>query len=603
MQNFRSRLLIATVILGLAFLVLGSRLWYLQVLKGEEFAKFSLENHIRVERIPAPRGRILDRYGKELVINRTSFDIYVIPKDVKDVPYLIESLTPVLDLDTAEINESISSALKKKSFKPVLIAKDINRDQLAYIEARRTSLPGVIIEINNLRQYPHDDLGASFLGYIGKVSEAELTTNPKINSNDLVGKTGIEKGWESSLRGDDGYNQKVTDALGREVESNLFLADLRNKKSVPGNDVILTIDIELQMAAEEMLGEESGAIVVVDTNTGEVLALASKPSFNPADFIKGIDAKTWSELINDQSSPLLNRATQGVYAPGSVFKMVPSVAVLNEGLIDPEEYVYCPGYYKSGNSKFRCWRRGGHGWVNLRNSIVKSCDVYFYKIAEMIGIDKLSKYMRAFGYGSITDLGIEENPGISPTREWKQQKFNKPWYKGETIVSAIGQGYVSVTPMQVAMMTAAVANGGKLLKASLVREIISYDGEHIFKHSPIVTNNIPVEPHMLELVRDAMVGVVNDPGGTGSAARVRDITVAGKTGTAQVVSLDAQSNDRKHKDHAWFTSYAPAEAPQISVTVLIEHGGKGGAVAAPIAGKIIEIYKKLQEERNENDNV
>jgi penicillin-binding protein 2 len=420
MQDFRNRLFIVTVILGLAFLVLGSRLWYLQVLKGEEFAKFSLENHIRVERIPAPRGRILDRYGKELVINRTSFDIYVIPKDVKDVPYLSVSLSQILNLDTGQIEKDINSALKKKSFKPLLITKDINRDQLAYLEARRSSLPGVIIEINNLRQYPHGVLGASFLGYIGKVSVAELENNSKINSNDLVGKTGVEKGWESSLRGDDGYKQKVTDALGREVESNLFQEDLQNKKSVPGNDVLLTIDIELQRAAEEVLGNEAGAIVAVDVNTGEVLALASKPSFDPADFIKGIDSKAWSNLVNDKSSPLLNRATQGLYAPGSVFKMVPSVAALNEGFINEEESVYCPGYYKSGDSTFRCWKREGHGWVNLRSSIVKSCDVYFYKIAEKMGINNLSKYMTAFGYGSTTDLGIEERAGISPSREWKQ---------------------------------------------------------------------------------------------------------------------------------------------------------------------------------------
>lgn len=603
MQDYRNRLLIVTVILGLAFLVLGSRLWYLQVLKGEEFEKFSLENHMRVERVPAPRGRILDRYGKELVVNRTSFDIYAIPKDIKDIPYLIELLSPVLNLDANQTNKNIESALNKKSFKPVLLAKDINRDQLAYIEARRSSLPGVIIEINNLRQYPHGDLGASFLGYIGKVSEAELKNNPKINSNDLVGKTGIEKGWESSLRGNDGYTQKVTDALGREVKSNLFLEDLQNKKSMPGSDVRLTIDIELQKAAEEILGEESGAIVVVNVNTGEVLALASKPSFNPADFIKGIDAKTWSNLVNDKSSPLLNRATQGLYAPGSVFKMVPSVAALNEGFMNEEEYVYCPGYYKSGNSKFRCWKRGGHGWVNLRSSIVKSCDVYFYKIAEMMGINNLSKYMRAFGYGSVTDLGIEERAGISPSREWKQKRFNKPWYKGETIVSAIGQGYVSVTPIQVSMMTAAVANNGKLLKPTIVREITSYEGEEKYKHTPVVTSQIPVQQEMLDLVKDAMVGVVNDPGGTGRAARLKDMTVAGKTGTAQVVSLDSQSEDRKHRDHAWFTSYAPAETPEVAVTVLIEHGGKGGAVAAPIAGKILEIYKNLLEERKADDNV
>jgi len=603
MQDFRNRLLIATVILGLAFLVLGSRLWYLQVLKGDEFAKFSMENHIRVERIPAPRGRILDRYGKELVINRTSFDIYAIPKDVKDIPSLSNSLSQILTLDSAQIEKDINSALKKKSFKPVLITKDINRDQLAYLEARRSSLPGVIIEINNLRQYPHGVLGASFLGYIGKVSVAELENNSKINSNDLVGKTGVEKGWESSLRGDDGYKQKVTDALGREVVSDLFLEDLRNKKSMPGNDVLLTIDIELQRAAEEALGEEAGAIVAVDVNTGQILALASKPSFDPADFIKGIDSKTWSNLVNDKSSPLLNRATQGLYAPGSVFKMVPSVAALNEGFINEEDSVHCPGYYKSGSSTFRCWKRGGHGWVNLRSSIVKSCDVYFYKIAEMMGINNLNSYMKAFGYGARTDLGIEERAGVAPSREWKQKRFNKSWYKGETIISSIGQGYVSVTPLQVAMMTAAVANDGKLLKPSIIKEIVSYGGEKKFNHATVVTNNIPVEKRMLDLVKDAMVGVVNDPGGTGRAAKLKDMTVAGKTGTAQVVSLDSQSTKKKHMDHAWFTSYAPAQAPEIAVTVLIEHGGKGGAVAAPIAKKILEVYKKLKEEREANDNV
>ncbi len=603
MQDFRNRLLIVTVILGLAFLVLGSRLWYLQVLKGDEFAQFSLENHIRVERIPAPRGRILDRYGKELVINRISFDIYVIPKDIKDIPYLSNSLSQALNLDSQQIEENINSAIKEKSFKPVLITKDINRDQLAYIEARRSSLPGVIIEINNLRQYPHGDLGAFILGYIGKVNEAELKNNPKINNNDLVGKTGVEKGWEDSLRGKDGYKQTVTDALGREVVSDLFIEDLQNQKSMPGNDVFLTIDIELQKAAEEILGEEYGAIVAVDVNSGQVLALASKPSFNPSDFIKGIDSETWAKLINDESSPLLNRATQGIYAPGSVFKMVPSVAALNEKFINENDYVYCPGYYKSGNTKFRCWKRGGHGSVNLRSAIVHSCDVYFYKIAEMMGINNLSKYMKAFGYGSKTEVGIEEREGIAPSREWKQKRYNKPWYKGETIVSSIGQGYVSVTPLQVSMMTAAVANQGKLLKPAIVKEIVSYTGEEKFEHTPELAGYIPVKKEMLELVREAMVGVVNDPGGTGRGARINNYTVAGKTGTAQVVSLDSQSDKRKHRDHAWFTSYAPAESPEIAVTVLIEHGGKGGAVADPIAKKILEIYRKLKEEREADDNV
>jgi len=391
--------------------------------------------------------------------------------------------------------------------------------------------------------------------------------------------------------------------LGREVESTLFLKDLQNKKTIPGSDVLLTIDIELQKAAEEALGDQSGAIVAVNVNSGEVLALASKPSFNPADFIKGIDSKTWSELVNDKSSPLLNRSTQGLYAPGSVFKMVPSVAALNEGIIDKEEYLHCPGYYKVGNRTFRCWKRGGHGWVNLRSAIVRSCDVYFYKIAERLGIDNLSKYISAFGFGSLTGVGIEERAGISPSREWKLKRFNKPWYKGETIVSAIGQGYVNVTPIQVAMMTSAVANGGTLLQPAIVKEIISYRGEKEFKHARIVSGKIPIEIEMLELIKDALVGVVNDPGGTGRRARIKDMIVAGKTGTAQVVSLDIQSEDKKYRDHAWFTSYAPAEKPEIAVTVLIEHGGKGGAVAAPIARKILEVYKTLKEERKADDNV
>ncbi len=602
MHDFRNRLVVSTIILGVAFLVLVSRLWFLQVLKGDEFEIFSLDNRIRVERVPAPRGRILDRYGRELVVNRPSFDIYVLPKDVDDIASLSDNLSAILSLEHEQLREIIALASRKSRFKSVLIAQDINRDQLAYIEARRSSLPGLIIEVNNLRQYPRGVLGASFLGYIGKVNEDELQRNPKLSSNGLVGKTGIEKSWESSLRGDDGYVQKVTDALGREVDSTLFHKDLKSKNSLPGKDVVLSIDIDLQRAAEEALGEESGAIVVVNVNNGEVLALASEPSFDPADFVKGIDSEAWAKLVNDKTSPLLNRATQGLYAPGSVFKMVPSAAAMKEGIINPDELVHCPGQYRLGTHTYRCWKRGGHGWMNMREAIVHSCDVYFYKLADKMGIDLFSKYIQSFGFGAPTGIGIEERAGVSPSREWKLEKFNKPWYRGETIVSAIGQGYVNVTPLQVAMMTAAVANGGTLYKPNIVLKEVSFSGD-VKTNDAVARGHIPVDDEMLSIIRDAMTGVVNDPGGTGRRARLSDVTVAGKTGTAQVISLDSQSDARSHRDHAWFTSFAPAEVPEIAVTVLVEHGGKGGAVAAPLAKKIIETYYNLKKERKANDNV
>jgi len=602
MQDFRNRLVIATVILGIAFLALVSRLWFLQVLKGDEFEAFSRDNRVRIERVPASRGRILDRYGREMVVNRPSFDVYVLPKDVDDVSSLSVNLSKALGEEPEKIERKITQASKKNRFKPVLVAQDIDRDQLAYIEARRSSLPGLTIEVNNLRQYPLGILGASFLGYIGKVSEAELLANPDLSNNGLVGKTGIEKTWEQSLRGKDGFTQKVTDALGREVNSDLFQKDLVNRQSIPGNDIVLSVDIDLQKTAEEALGEEFGAIIVVNVKSGEVLALASKPSFDPADFVKGIDADTWTKLINDKNFPLVSRATQGLYAPGSVFKMVPSAAALKEGVIDPDALVHCPGYYRLGSHVYRCWKKGGHGWMNMREAIVQSCDVYFYKLAEKLGIDRMSAYMKYFGFGSPTGIGIEERAGVAPGREWKLERFRKPWYKGETIVSAIGQGYVSVTPLQVSMMTAAIANGGTLLTPKLVLKEVAFSGETKLNNVP-PKGEVPVGKEMLAFIRDAMTGVVNGPGGTGHGARLENVTVAGKTGTAQVISLDSQSADKAHMDHAWFTSFAPAEAPEIAVTVLVEHGGKGGAVAAPLAKKIIETYFQLKKERKANDNV
>ncbi len=598
MQRYKGRFLVTTVILVQAFLILAGRMWYLQIIRGDEFEKFSLNNRIRSIRIPAPRGRILDRRGRELVVNRPSFNVYVLPEDVKDRDSLAVALSVALGMEHDVIKNKITAAFQKNRHNLALIAQDISRNQLAFLEARRSSLSGLVIEADHLREYMHGKIGAPFLGYMGKVTESELKSHPDMHGDDLIGKSGMEKIWESYLRGKDGFIQRVTDAFGREVRSNLFQEDIERRASIPGADVILSIDIDLQIAAEEALGDKYGAIVAMDPRTGEVLALVSHPTFDPRDFIKGVDAKEWNELVKDPSSPLVNRATQGVYPPGSIFKIVTAAAALKEGVIDTTTPFYCPGFYKFGKKTFRCWRKGGHGRMDLHQAIVGSCDVYFYNVAQRLGIDRLARYIKGFGFGVPTGIDLAEKAGTAPSREWKSKTFKKPWYDGETIVTGIGQGYVTATPLQIAVMTAAVANGGMLLKPQIVKEVISSQGKTLFEYNPQENGRLPVEKRIMDIIRDALVGVVNEPNGTGKASKLDRMVVAGKTGTSQVVAQGPQGGKylrADQKDHAWFTSYAPAENPEIVVTVFVEHGGMGGEAAAPIAKQILEAYLKLKD--------
>ncbi len=598
MQRYKGRFLITTVILVQAFLILAGRMWYLQIIRGDEFEKFSLNNRIRSIRIPAPRGRILDRRGRELVVNRPSFNVYVLPEYVKDRDSLAVALSVALGMEHDVIKNKITAAFQKNRHNLALIAQDISRNQLAFLEARRSSLPGLVIEVDHLREYMHGKIGAPFLGYMGKITESELKSHPDMHGDDLIGKSGMEKIWESYLRGKDGFIQRVTDAFGREVRSNLFQEDIERRASIPGADVILSIDIDLQIAAEEALGDKYGAIVAMDPRTGEVLALVSHPTFDPRDFIKGVDAKEWNELVKDPSFPLVNRATQGVYPPGSIFKIVTAAAALKEGVIDTTTPFYCPGFYKFGKKTFRCWRKGGHGRMDLHQAIVGSCDVYFYNVAQRLGIDRLARYIKGFGFGVPTGIDLAEKAGTAPSREWKSKTFKKPWYDGETIVTGIGQGYVTATPLQIAVMTAAVANGGILLKPQIVKEVISSQGKTLFEYNPQENGRLPVEKRVMDIIRDALVGVVNEPNGTGKASKLDRMVVAGKTGTSQVVAQGPQGGKylrTDQKDHAWFTSYAPAENPEIVVTVFVEHGGMGGEAAAPIAKQILEAYLKLKD--------
>jgi penicillin-binding protein 2 len=598
MQRYKGRFLIITILLIQAFLILAGRMWYIQIIRGDEFEKFSLNNRVRSIRIPAPRGRILDRRGRELVVNRPSFNVYVLPEDIKDRDSLAVALSLALRMEPDVIKTKITTALQKNRHSPALIAQDISRNQLAFLEARKSSLQGIVIEVDHLREYMLGKIGAPFLGYMGKITESELKLHPDMHGDDLIGKSGMEKSWEDYLHGKDGFIQRVTDAIGREVRSNLFQEDLEKQVSVAGADIVLSIDIDLQIAAEEALGDKYGAVVAMDPRTGEVLALVSHPTFDPRDFIKGVDSKEWNELVKDPSFPLINRATQGVYPPGSVFKIVTAAAALNEGVIDIDTPFYCPGVYKFGKKTFRCWKERGHGRMDLHRAIVGSCDVYFYNVAQRLGIDRLARYIKGFGFGTPTGIDLSEKVGTSPSREWKSRIFKKPWYDGETIVTGIGQGYVSTTPLQIAVMTAAMANGGTLLKPKIVKEVISSQGKTLFEYSPQENGRLPIEKRVMDIIKDALIGVVNEPNGTGKASKLDRMLVAGKTGTSQVVAQGPKAGKYlrpDQKDHAWFTSYAPAENPKIVVTVFVEHGGKGGEAAAPIAKQILEAFLKLKD--------
>lgn len=603
MQNYKNRLFITTFIVANIFFILLARLLYLQIIRGDEFERFSLENRVRLLNIAAPRGEIFDRNGEILVTNRASFDVNIFPNEVEDIELLSKNLSEILKKDKNVIEKRIREAKRLNFYTPINIAADIDRDTLAILETRRAYLKGISIDVNYLREYKNGKLASLLIGYLGKPDERDLEIFDEVDTEHYVGKSGIERELQEQLSGDDGTNYKVIDALGREVRMNLFKHNIDDKEVIEGNDVHLTIDGTLQMVAEDQLGENAGAIVVMNVNTGEILAMASTPSYDPAKFIKGIDKQVWDDIINNDRFPLLNRATQGTYAPGSVYKMVPALAALEEGLIDTETTFYCPGHYKIGKKRFRCWKRGGHGHVDLEEAITQSCDVYFYNIGEKLGIEKLARYSRIFGFGSETSFGLSERSGIVPTKGWKMKEFKTPWYRGETVVTSIGQGYLMVTPLQVAIMTSSIANGGAILKPVLIKKIVTDGGTVLDEFTPEIINMLPFSQEHLKIIQESMVEAVNSRRGTGRAAIIKDHKVAGKTGTAQVVGKNTKTDKYKHEDHAWFTSYYPAEEPEISVTVLVEHGGKGGSVAAPMAKAVIEQYIKSEQKGTEFQTV
>jgi len=591
-EEIQGRLPLLAAFIILAIVILFIRLWYLQAVKGEYYQEQAESNRIRPVMLRPPRGVIYDRSGRPLVENELVFDISLIPEDAPDLDATIEKLSAIVKVTPDAIRKALEDATDARtSYDPVKIREEAPWDEVAVIEAHQDDLPGAIIEPEHLRHYPYGGLASHQFGYIGKVSKSQRKKE-QADIGMLTGQSGLEKIYDKLLRGVAGRRMIQVNAAGRKVK------DLGIEEPRPGTDIYLTIDLDAQKAAEEELGSRAGAVVAMDPNTGEILALTSHPTYDPNLFPRGISPKDWVQLMKDPGHPMYNRAIQSVYPPGSTFKIIVALAGLESGVIKLDDRVACKGFLMSGRHSFRCWKKGGHGAVSFHQALVESCDVYFYTMGERIGWDRVAEYARKLGYGSLTGILLpDEKPGLIPTTAWKKKRTGEAWYPGDTYINSIGQGFVLVSPIQACQMMSVVANGGRFFRPLLLKQTRNRETGEVNVVSPEHTGSVTLDPNVLQEVRSALAGVVNEPGGTAHAAATPLAMVAGKTGTAQVIAqkVSGRKLSDETKDHAWFVAFAPVENPKIAVAVVVEHGGHGGSAAAPIAKKVIEEYLKNVE--------
>jgi penicillin-binding protein 2 len=594
------RVILPVIIVFSAFMGIGLRLWYLQVYQYQTYHRLSINNRIRLKSTPASRGLIFDRDGILLVDNRPSYCAAIVPEDIRDSRALFAFLHDTLWMEEKEIRKRLKKRAYYASFQPRVIKKNLDILEVARLQTHLAEFPGLEILIRSRRHYLYGELASHLFGYIGEINQRELKKSRKGKKSaylpgDYVGKYGIEKTLEKELRGEKGGYQVEVDANGREMKI------LDRVAPVPGHNIYLTISVFLQKKLEKLMEGKDGAAVAVDTRTGEVLAMVSHPNFDPNLFTTGITPLKWRAIAQNSSHPLQDRAIQGTYPPGSTFKIVTASGGLEEGVIQPDTTFFCPGYLKFGHRNYRCWKKSGHGKISIHQAIVGSCDVFFYQVGLKLGVDRLAFYARTFGLGRPTGIRLPgEKGGLIPDSRWKRKRFHEPWYQGETLSIAIGQGYVLTTPLQMAMLMASVANDGKLLRPLIVKKIVDIEGNDLKKIKPEVRAHLSLSEKTLKIVKSGLWGVVNEPHGTAHRARLKDISVSGKTGTAQVVRIRRDKVSHKKvavhlRDHAWFVAFAPSGSPTIAMSVLIEHGGHGGSAAAPIAGEFLKTFFDGQE--------
>ncbi len=593
-EVYQKRLTRLTLFVLIVFSVLFVRLWFLQIINGAGYRIQSENNSIDLRDILPFRGLIFDRNGQLLVDNRPSFILGVIPEDIKDLDGLIEDIRRLAEIDSLSAKNKIKEALKRDPFNPVYIKKGLTRDELARIETNILSLPGVIIEVKPKRHYIYNALAAHLIGYLGEIDRKQLNRKgyEENKLGDFVGKFGIENKWQRYLNGVRGGQQVEVDASGRRLRV------LYKKAADPGFNVYLTIDKDLQMLAERSLHNKAGAIVAMNPSSGEILAMASSPTFDPDDFAKGMNKKQWERLVSNRYFPLQNRVISGQYPPGSLFKIVVALAGLEEGVVDPNEKIFCGGSYSFKGRIYRDYKREGHGYVDLHKALVESCDVYFYKIGQKTGIDTIARYAKRLGLNRVTGLQLgDEKPGLIPNKAWKLRRWHAPWEDGETLSVAVGQSFTLTTPIQIVRFISALFNGGILFRPQVTKWIGRGNKEKKFEFKHDVVGRWDLKKENMELAKRALIGVVNGPHGTGKRARLDRIRVAGKTGTAQVIASPVEEErvkerdvPYKFRDHAWFVAVAPAENPVIALAIIMEHSGQGGIVAAPIAKNMFESY-------------
>jgi penicillin-binding protein 2 len=594
---FLNRIVASIAFMLFATLALIARLVYLQIANHDLYAHLSRDNQVRISPILPDRGMIFDRNGEPLASNVVSYSLEVIPEQTGGLEGALERLKALINLGDEDMAAFRDRLSLRKSLESVPIRLGLSEEEVARIALKLPWLPGVEIRTRQMRTYPYGALVAHVVGYVARITETELKTLDPAQYRGTVftGKSGLEKSYESVLHGRTGYEEFETNVKGR------LLRQLGAKDALPGGNLHLSLDIGLQKIAMDALGRYSGAVVAIEPASGKVLAMASKPSFDPTPFIQGIDKKSYADLQADEERPLYERATRGQYPPGSTIKPFVALAGLDLLNLSPSRRVACSGYYRLPGSshRYRDWRHSGHGPTDLRLAITQSCDVYFYELAHQLGIRRLHDYMQGrFGFGVATGIDlVGEKTGLFPSEEWKQKSRKAPWAEGETVIAGIGQGYVLTTPLQMARATAMLANRGLDVEPRMVERIQSrYDVENPYPRQTDEGSQA-LNPNHWRMVVNAMMDVIHSPRGTAKGiGRGLGYRIAGKTGTAQVFSV-AQGKGyksykltRKMRDHAWFIAFAPAEAPRIAVAVIVEHGGHGGSVAAPVARAVMDKY-------------
>ncbi|MFP6730423.1 MAG: penicillin-binding protein 2 [Alphaproteobacteria bacterium] len=594
---------------GGQFLLLSSlvgRLYYLQVLQSDRYAMLADENRINIKLLPPPRGRILDRHGEALATNRLNYRVALVSEHAKDITATLDALASLIPLSKRDYQRVLRDARRKRDFVPITVRENLTWSEVSRIEVNAPDLAGVVIEVGQTRYYPLGATAVYITGYVAAVSEDELTGDPLLALPDSrIGKSGVEKIYDLALRGKAGNSQVEVNAYGRVIR------ELERNEGQPGDALVLTLDAGLQRYVSARIAGQIASAVVLDIHTGDVLALASSPSYDPNLFTKGISTEDWNALLNNPYKPLISKAISGQYPPGSTFKMMVALAALEGGIAGRSHEVTCRGEVELGNRTFHCWKRGGHGKMTMVKALEQSCDVYFYDIALRVGINRIAKMARRFGFGELANIDLYgERPGLMPDRDWKLANYEVAWQKGETLVAGIGQGFVQATPLQLAVMAARIASGGTAVTPHLSRRALRRATEDGAAETGPVFESLGLSPASLDVIVEGMTRVVNNVRGTAYRARIdeSELAMAGKTGTSQVRNIS--KSERKtgvfknaqrpweERDHALFVAFAPIDDPRYSISIVVEHGGSGSSVAAPIARDILRETQRRDPARD-----